>query len=211
MDPNFLFIIIDDHLQANRPFVQAAKEKYGANNVKLFNQKKDAEGTPMQGKEYILSHLGKKMVVLLDMDLDSGLNGFDILEEIRQKSSFVFFIFTTSQVEKITVDQWTNLINKEALFFISNNEDSDAKLDLVEKALHQMETRIDCVLENWLSEVDEAERKKPIYATREGQEWTFDDILREIREKTEEGIDIEKNIISLTLDLIHRGKRSISA
>lgn len=211
MDPNFLFIIIDDNLPAKRPLVKVAKEKYGADNVKLFNKKRDADGTPIQGKEYILSNLGKKMVVLLDMDLGSGANGFDILEEVRLKAASVFFIFTTAQVEKITLAQWTNLINKENIFFVMNTADIDLKLNLVDKALHQMETRIDCVLENWLSEVDEEERRKPIYATRGGHEWTFDDILREIREKTDEGIDIEKNIISLTLDLIHRGKRTISA
>ncbi|MEN9610072.1 MAG: hypothetical protein RLZZ628_886 [Bacteroidota bacterium] len=211
MDPNFLFIIIDDNLRANRPLVQEAKQKYGTPNVKLFNKKRDADGTPKQGKEYILTNLGKKMVVLLDMDLGSGLNGFDILEEIRRKSALVFFIFTTGQMEKISIEQWTDLVNKEAIFFVSNTADSAAKLNFVDKALHQIETRIDCVLEHWLTELDEEDRSKPIYASRKGQQWTFNDILREIREKTDEGIQIEKNIISLTLDLITRGKRTINA
>jgi hypothetical protein len=74
-----------------------------------------------------------------------------------------------------------------------------------------METRVDCVLENWIAGLDEEERSKPIYASRKGQQWTFDDVLREIREQTDEGTRLEKNIIKLTLDLIKRGKRPIDA
>jgi CheY-like chemotaxis protein len=211
MNNNFLFVIIDDNLEAKRPLVVEAKERYGVDNVKLFNKKKDGQGTPKQGKDYILSNLGRKIVVLLDMDLGSGLNGFEILREIRDKSALVFFIFTTGQIEKIENDEWIELINKEALFFVSNTDSTERKLNLVEIAKHQMETRIDCALENWISELDEVERNKPIYASRSGQQWTFNDILREIREKTDEGTEIEKNIITLTLDLITRGKRSINA
>lgn len=211
MNNDFLFIIIDDNLAANRPLVLEAKERYGLDKVKLFNKRKDADGTPKQGRDYILANLGKKIVVLLDMDLGSGLNGFDILREVRDESALVFFIFTTGQIEKIENEEWIELINKEALFFVSNTDSTERKLSLVDAALHQMETRIDCVLESWIAGLDEEERNKPIYASRKGQQWTFNDILREIREQTPEGTRLEKNIITLTLDLITRGKRPIDA
>jgi CheY-like chemotaxis protein len=211
INDNFLFIIIDDNVTAKRPLLIEAKEKYGNEHVKLFNKKKDADGTPDEGLTYILKNLGKKMVVLLDMDLGSGINGFEMLKKIREKSGLVFFIFTTGQKEKISFEQWTELVNTDALFFIQNTELPKEKLDLVDKALRQMETRIDCTMESWIAALDEEDRKKPIMASRQGQQWSFDDILREIREHTNEGTRIEKNIITLTLDLITRGKRTIDA
>jgi DNA-binding NarL/FixJ family response regulator len=210
MQNDFQFIIIDDNLEAKRPLVVEAKIKYGLENVILFNKKRDANGTPKQGENYILENLGKKMIVLLDMDLGSGLNGFDILRNIRSKSGQVFFIFTTGQIEKIKNSEWIELINNEAIFFIPNTSSPDEKINLVDKALHQMETRIDCALESWIAGLEEEDRIKPIYASKEGKQWTFNDILREIRENTEEGKHIEKNIITLILDLITRGKRSIN-
>lgn len=209
MNNDFLFIIIDDNLEAKRPLVLNAKERYGAEKVKLFNKKKDGNGTPTQGRDYILDNLGKKIVVLLDMDLGSGLNGFEILREIRERSALVFFIFTTGQKENIRDEQWIELINKEALFFVLNTDSTERKLSLVDTALHQLETRVDCVLENWIAKLPEEERNKPIYASRKGQQWTFDDVLREIREQSDEGTRLEKNIIKLTLSLIARGKRPI--
>jgi cell division inhibitor SulA len=199
INDNFLFIIIDDNVTAKRPLLIEAKEKYGNEHVKLFNKKKDADGTPDEGLTYILKNLGK------------GINGFEMLKKIREKSGLVFFIFTTGQKEKISFEQWTELVNTDALFFIQNTELPKEKLDLVDKALRQMETRIDCTMESWIAALDEEDRKKPIMASRQGQQWSFDDILREIREHTNEGTRIEKNIITLTLDLITRGKRTIDA
>jgi FixJ family two-component response regulator len=214
---NFKVIIIDDNIQANRPLIVQIKEKYGIENVKLFNLKKDADGTPSEGLKYILDkeNLKYPTVLLLDIDLGSkSINGFEIVKKVRKETALLQIIMMSAQpqiINKVTNAEWIELINNNAMAFLDTTTDTKIKIEYIEKAKHQMETRIDCALENWIAELDEEERNKPIYASRSGQQWTFNDILREIREKTDEGTEIEKNIITLTLDLITRGKRSINA
>lgn len=72
------------------------------------------------------------------------------------------------------------------------------------------QTSIATALKDWIQTLSFDERNKEVYASREKNiSWTFDDILREITERSDEGIRIEKNVIQLTLDLITRGKRQI--
>jgi CheY-like chemotaxis protein len=214
---NFKVIIIDDNIQANRPLIVQIKEKYGAENVKLFNLKRDADGTPTEGLNYLLDkeNIKEPTVLLLDVDLGSNsINGFEVVKEVRKQTALLQIIMMSAQpelIKKVSKEVWIELINNHAMAFLDTTTDTKTKIEYIEKARRQLETRIDCALENWIAEMDEEERKKPIYASRKGQEWTFDDILREIREQTDEGTRLEKNIITLTLDLITRGKRTLNA
>jgi CheY-like chemotaxis protein len=214
---NFKVIIIDDNISANRPLTVQIKEKYGAENVKLFNLKKDADGTPTEGLNYLLDkeNIKQPTVLLLDVDLGSNsINGFEVVKKVRKQTALLQIIMMSAQpqiIDKVSNKEWIELINNHAMAFLDTTTDTKTKIEYIEKARHQMETRIDCALESWIAELDEEERNKPIYASRKGQKWTFNDILREIREQTEEGTRLEKNIITLTLDLITRGKRPIDA
>ena len=66
-------------------------------------------------------------------------------------------------------------------------------------------------IEAWLSDMDTAERQKPIYAARDGsgQQWSMEDLLREVRHQTPEGKRVEQGILLVALDMIYKGKKSI--
>jgi FixJ family two-component response regulator len=212
---SFKVIIIDDNIQANRPLIVQIKEKYGAENVKLFNLKRDADGTPTEGLNYLLDkeNIKEPTVLLLDVDLGSNsVNGFEVVKKVREQTALLQIIMMSAQpkiIKAVSKEEWIELINNHAMAFLDTTTDTKTKIEYIEKARRQMETRVDCVLENWIAGLGKEERNKPIYASRKGQQWTFDDVLREIREQSDEGTRLEKNIIKLTLSLIARGKRPI--
>jgi hypothetical protein len=83
-------------------------------------------------------------------------------------------------------------------------------LDAVQKALNQMSTRLDCAIEEWIYLHSPEEINKPYLMTMNGLEYTLNDLLHEIRQKTELGITMERNILQLTIDLLARKKKKLN-
>jgi hypothetical protein len=199
-------VIIDDDITAdNYPLVDILSIEYGEENIHIFE-------TTKAGIKFIEDNLSKKMIVLLDIMFGGKPMGFDVFDKITtDKSSLVCFIVMSGNMERIDRSDLIKLINGHAWYFIKRDKSYQEITEAIRKADLYLASRIDGALEEWISQLDETEKNKPILATRQGQEWSLNDILREIRLQTEEGIRIEKNIITLILDLITRGKRSLNA
>lgn len=198
-------VIIDDDITAdNYPLVDILAIEYGIENIHIFETTKD-------GILFIENNLSKRIIVLLDIMFGGKPMGFDVFDKITAKSSLVCFIVMSGNMERIDRSELIKLINGHAWYFIKRDKSYQEILDAIRKAELHLVSRVDGALEEWIAQLDEEEKNKPIMATRQGQEWSLNDILREIRLQTEEGIRIEKNIITLTLDLITRGKRSLNA
>ena len=204
---NFKLIIIDDKAAENSPLLLHAKKCYMPENVFVFNHSENAKGLPETGMRYILDNLASQMVVLLDVKLQSTIDGFTIFKKIREKTSLVYFILTVGENKKIEREEWIDLVNQEATYFIDYTEEYQAKLDLIEKAKNAMQMNLDCILAQRIEDMDEEDKVKPIVARRNGTgQLSWNDMLQEIRLQTGEGIAIHKNLISLTISRLTRGK-----
>lgn len=187
-------VVIDDQMKDNDPFVRGIQKECPEDIVTV---KQDAE----EGVEYILSDLKKKVIVFLDCRFDSGIQGIEALKKIREKTSLVYIVMMSanplSQMEEETLKA---MINHRGIFFISHNE-TDKALELIEKVEYLMDSKVDCVLEQWITEKDEKFLEEP-YLIVGDVEYTLKNILNEIRLQTSFGKDVEKKIVRLAIHLL---------
>lgn len=199
-------LIIDDNFTENDPLIISLREIFGDENVIL--KKRSGEGL-----QYVLDHLTSKLIVLLDLDLGTNEpQGVEVFEKIRDKTSLVYIIIITAQVlSTIPTDDLIKFINNDALAIINNTADTDEIVKLVERAAHQLDTRVDCILEQWIAKRPEEDRQKPYLTTRSDKTYTLDDLIVEIRKETELGKRLEKGILQLAIDLLTEGKEKLNA
>lgn len=197
-------IIIHDDLKDNDPLIAELGMKYGVSNVMLI--KKSAEGL-----DYVSKNLAQKMVVILDLNFKKGEpTGTDVFEAIRKVTSLVYIIiWTASDLSDVTRDELVKFINNDALSFQDSTTDYEKLIELVDKAAHQLDVKVGSALEQWISKHPEEEQDRPYITNREGQTFTLRQILNEIRMQTPFGMQMEKNILILAIDMLSRGKKKI--
>lgn len=89
------------------------------------------------------------------------------------------------------------MMNAENFYFYdSSNDDADA-VALVKIVLRKMESKFDCVLEQWL--IRHPEDKSKVVIRQNGFNYTWDDVLREVRMQTEFGMDFERKANQSTI------------
>lgn len=198
-------LIIDDLLKDNAPLVVDLKEKYGENSIIRFKQSKD-------GLDYVKANISQKMVIILDWEFSKGeMQGIDVFDEIRKETSLIYIIINTAKaLSDISSLDLKKLINNDAMAIVDKTDGYKATLKFVEEAIHQLDSRLESVLEQWINRHSDDERIKPFIATRSGEIYNLNDLLKEIRQKTELGKDMERKMIYLTIDLLARGKEKIN-
>ena len=205
MENNAQILIIDDLLRDNAPLVVNLREKYGDSNIIRFKQSKE-------GLDYVKANLSQKMVIILDWEFGKGeMQGIDVFDEIRKETSLIYIIVNTAKaLSDISSLDLKKLINNDAMAIVDKTDGYKKTLDFVDKAIHQLDSRLDSVLEQWVNRHSEDERIKPYIATRSGKVYSLNDLLDEIRHQTEMGKDMEKKMIYLTIDLLARGKEKLN-
>jgi CheY-like chemotaxis protein len=197
-------IVIDDDLKNNNPLLILLREEYTTENVYLFAESKE-------GLDFVIHNLSRKMIVILDLGFGNGqMQGIDVFDEIRNKTSLVYVIIRTAQdLSKVSNADLQKMINNDAMALVDRTEGYKKVLEYVAKAAHQLETRVDSVIERWITRHSDEEREQPYMATRSGKRYSLNDVLQEIRHQTEFGKDMEKKILYLTIDLLTREKEAI--
>lgn len=199
-------VVIHDDITEYSPVMIALTEKFGEDNVVLFKHSKE-------GLDYVLNNLGKKMVVLLDKNFYDGkeMSGLKVFEQIREKTSLVYIILiTVSRINEIEDDELKMLINKDLFKFESFSSDYTKIVALVEEAALSLSLRIDSVIEEWIMKHPEDARKSPLVVLKDGKSYSMDDILTSIRLQTEIGVEFEKNLLKLAIELFSRQKLKIN-
>jgi hypothetical protein len=198
-------VVIDDNLRKNAPLMIELIEKYSEENILLFKKSRD-------GLDYVLGNLNKKIIVILDLGFGSGeMQGIDVFEKIREETSLVYIIVNTAQpLSNISGIDLKKMINNDAMAIVDKTDGYKKTLEFVDKAVHQLDSKLDAVLEQWVNRHSEDDRIKPFIASRSGQVYSLNDLLKEIRQKTDIGKDMEKKMIYLTIDLLARGKEKIN-
>lgn len=201
---NTEIVIIDDSFDMFDPLVVELREHFPAANVTVKNN-------PDDGLKYVLANLSKKIIVLLDYNFKTGQpKGHDVLLKIREATSLVYvIIMTAKQFSTIPHTELVDFVNNDALAVVQNTVDTAEMLKLVSKAAQQLSVRVDCVLEQWISNHSEDEQSEPYLTTTTDETYTLKDILREIRQQSAFGQKMERNIMMLAVDLLTRGKKQV--
>ena len=198
-------IIIHDNIEETSPIMVEMTLKYGIANVLLFKHSQ-------LGLDYVLGNLGQKMVVLLDKNFYDGkeIDGIKVFEKIREQTSLVYVILiTVSRISEIDGDTLKMLINKDLFKLESFTSDYKKIIGLVDEALLTLSTRIDAVIEDWIMRHPLEKRKQIILKTKGGRNYSMNEILESIRQQTEIGIEFEKNLLKLAIELFSRQKLRI--
>ena len=195
-------VIIHDELKENDTLVFQLREKY--ESVKLITDSNE-------GLKYVMDNLSKKMVVILDRNFRANEpTGFEVFEKIRQKTSLVhIIIWTADQLFQIESEELKEFINNHALALLTSSDGAEEIIKQVDNAAHQLDIRLDSALEQWISLHPESEKQSPYIVSRDGKSYTLNEILNEIRLKTPFGMDTEKDILLLAIDMLSRGKKKI--
>jgi len=192
-------VIIDDMLDYDDPIIIELSQTY--ETVVLHK-------TPESGIEYIYKNLDKDVIVVLDIDF-GGLSpsGHDVLNRIREKSFLVPVIIWSSINEEKS--RFSDFINNKAFAFI-RRADTGGLLKEIEKAEVFIKTSLIGAIEEWILTHEQDELKKPYLVLGNGQALTLQQILSEIRQESETGRMIRKNLMKLTIDLLMRKKERLN-
>jgi len=196
-------IVIDDNMKKDDAFLVELAINFPDANIVLKNNNKD-------GLDYIIENINSKMIVLLDYDMGGGETGTEVFFKIREKTALIYIIIITAKlIENIPHNELAEYINKDALAIVDKTISLKERIKLVKKAIHALDVRLDCVLEQWINRHTEKELNEPYLTTVSGKEYTLKEILDEIRQQTELGKSLERKMLLLTVDLLTRGKKKI--
>jgi DNA-binding NtrC family response regulator len=202
---NLNIIVIDDNLKETDPLLVQLKLTFHEACITLMT-------SAQEGLEYILANLNSKMIVMLDYDLGANEpNGTELFIKIREKTSLLYVIIITAKlIDDISRTELVTYINKDALAIVDKTVSLADKIAVVQEAVHALDVRVDCVLEQWIANHSEDERNAPYLTTSSGKTYTLKEILTEIRQQTEFGKKMERNIMMLAVDLLTRGKKQVN-
>ncbi len=192
---DFSIIFIDDNFNEMSTLVQTMSVEFPHADVShVFKD-------PEKGVEYVLGNLDKPMVVFVDWNYEGTTKkGLSVLRSIREKTSLLYVIMMSANKiikNKIQDSDIIEMMNAESFYFFdSSNDDADAVV-LVKKVLRKMESKFDCVLEQWL--IRHPEDKSKVVIRQNGFNYTWDDVLREVRMQTEFGMDFERKANQSTI------------
>jgi len=159
----------------------------------------------------VLDNLNNKMIVLLDYDLGANETATHIFTEIRKKTSLLYVIIITAKlINDISRDELVTYINQDALAIVDKTVSINERIEIVRNAIHSLDVRIDCVLEQWILNRSEDEQNAPYLTTMSGVKYTLRDILQQIRQQTDFGKKMERNILMLAVDLLTCGKKQVN-
>ena len=175
---NTEIVIIDDSFDIFDPLVVELREHFSEANVTVINN-------PDEGLKFVLANLSKKIIVLLDYNFKTGQpKGHDVLLKIRETTSLVYVIMMTAkQFSTIPHAELVDFINNDALAIVQNTIDTAEILKIVSKADQQLSVRVDCILEQWISNHSEEELAEPYLTTitgvisQSGHEFTVRDFI----------------------------------
>jgi hypothetical protein len=191
-----------DQLEKSPPLMASLALKYGIENIILFKHS-------TEGLDYVLTNLGQKMVVLLDKNFEDrrDIDGITVFQQIRQKTSLVYIILiSVSKLTELGEENLAFLINNELFGFISFASAYTEIIDLVNKAVEHLELRIDSVIEEWIMKHPEEKRNQPLVKLKDGRSFSMNEVLASIRQQTPIGIDFEKSLLKMSIELFSRQK-----
>ncbi|WP_422091318.1 response regulator [Tenacibaculum ovolyticum] len=197
---NVTFVVIDDTEEIkDHALLFTLEDKY--KNVNFFSN-------PNQGLEFIKKNLHVNLIVLLDIEFSKNdkKNGHIILEEIYNTSALIPVILWSGINE--TKEEFSDFINNQAFGFLSKTSTIEESMIIIDKAYNHLKSSLDNTIEDWIIS-NETDKEKPIYLTADGETYSLNDILKEIRLQTPIGKEFSSKLNALTIDLLLRKKEKL--
>lgn len=164
---------------------------------------------PEEGLDFITNHLELNMIVLLDIQFSATdkENGHSILKKINEKSELIPVILWSAINE--TEETFSDFINNNAFGFISKDANIQESLVCIDKAINFLKTNLDNTIEDWIIQKTE-DKDIPIFISSDGNSYSLNEILHEIRTQSEIGKSFSRRLNELTIDLLLRKKENLN-
>lgn len=194
-------VIIDDNQKLeDDALLWELKAKYGESNINFISD-------PATGLQFIKDNIDNNIIVLLDIQFPAnGLDGHKLLSEIRNISELIPVILWSGIDEN--KEAFSDFINNHAFGFISKTATIAEAMKIINKAEEYFRTNLDNSIEDWIIAKDE-DKDKPIFLTSDGQSYSLNQILHEIRTQSEIGKTFSRRLNELTIDLLLRKKENL--
>jgi DNA-binding NtrC family response regulator len=195
-----ILVIEDDRTQQSNAFVLEVKTVF--ENI-IFKE------TANDALTFVKDNLETKIIILLDLAFPANqMQGIKFLEELRNLSKLIPVIVWSGK-DRIADTEYQKLINDTTFAFLSKSASSEDIVKSLCNADDYLNSQIDTAVEKWLENHTEEEKNKPFLKSADGQNYSMNDLLKEIRTQTPFGQSITLDINKLTLDLLFRNKEKI--
>ncbi|MCK4761121.1 MAG: response regulator [Candidatus Aminicenantes bacterium] len=194
---NDRIIYIDDNIDDLDPLVQSLFDE--GFSVKVINDSKKAQ-------EYIKSR--QYDIILLDLYMgERSVSGNQLFDEIREVDEKVPVVIISGNISTQTTNDCLKFINNEARAIFKRTEDNSKIVSKIKEIRDQLNIFPGGALEDWIQKTKQSDAV--LMVTKEGRKFTAADILNEIRLRTPLGLQFERDLNKLTIDLITRGKEQL--
>lgn len=200
-EKNMKIIVIDDNMSQKSPLLVEIKLELGIEPI-LFSKSQE-------GLEYVLGNLNQAMIVIIDIMFPSKeIQGIDVLKSIRDKTSLVSIIMMSSNTPTdIGTAKLLEIINNKAFAFMDRALNLNEKILIIKDAIHNLSSSVDAVLERWILRQPNDKMNKPYLLSPNGTSYSLNQILHEVRMRTELGKTLERNIIQIAVDLLVKDQK----
>ena len=194
----FHIIVVDDTMGEKDPFVVELKLEYQNDAVVTYFDKVDA------AMSFVDGHMSERIILIMDCRFGSVWQGVDAVKKLREKTSLVYVIMiSANNVNQLTNSDIMSLINIDNIFFVKNTDIAGAKAK-IELIRGLWDSRLDCVLEQWLIRHQD-EQCKVVYQ-KGGTNYTWGQLLQEVRLRTEVGRDFERVMNQFCISQFKQGE-----
>ena len=184
--------IIDDELNNNHPICVKLEQWF--DEVKLFQKASEAITK-------IKESLGSKIILLLDLKLSGGENGYKTLASLRELSYQIPVIIWTGLDEKTT--EFFSLINLKSYSIRDKVESIDNMVELVKQADSDMTYSLSHALERWIM-AQPGNHDDIFVVSTGGESYSLNQMLDEVRKDTPKGKEFTQDLVNLSIELMEK-------
>ena len=156
--------------------------------------------------EFFKEKKASKNIIILDYRFENFSNGSEILKKIREINKITPVILWTANSDKIS--EFVEIINNN-IFAVMPKSPYEPVLEKIKKAEEKQETSIEGALEDWIAIQNKEKLDEPYFIQANGKKYSLNDLLNEIRLQTKFGLQVQKDLMMLTIDLLIRNKEQL--
>jgi len=197
MKSDIEIVVIHDDIKEHSHLLTKLRESF--TSVRLIND-------PDAGIEYVIDNIAEKIIVILDINFGEGTNGYDVLEKIRERSFLIEVIILSAKEE--VIEHINQLFGLNTFNYVVRGKAKSETIliDSVLKARDKIDNSISGAIEQWINLQSKDRRDKPYLISHEGREYTLNELKREIKLRSEAGLELEKKIIMMAIKLMMNKK-----
>ena len=197
---NTKIVIVDDNLKKDDPLIVELSIEFQEENILLFEHSQS-------GADYVLDHITERMIVILDLNFSQNeINGHEVLRIIRDQSKLIPVIIWSAK-DGFSSEDVTDFINNHAMFYVPQTSNTDEILARVKEANNRLKLDLATAIEEWFDL--QGDKEKILLTHGNGQQYSANDLIVEIRKQSDVGQEIQENMLKLTIDLLFRDVEKI--